>query len=194
MDKPSGKPMQGAMMSSASEVADLLPRVAAGDRQAFERLYGATSLKLFGIVLRILHRRELAEEVLQDVYVRIWNNARDFRPEKASPITWMATIARNRAVDVARRRPLPVLDDPAGAEAVADSSPSADARIEASESLVRLEECLAALGPPQGDIVRAAYLDGCSRQELADRFQQPVGTIKSWLHRSLKQLKECLDA
>ena len=86
------------------DLAALLAAAAGGDKSAFEQLYDATSAKLFGIVLRILHDRAVAEDILQEAYVRIWENASRFDAGKASPITWMATIARNRAIDEARRR------------------------------------------------------------------------------------------
>ena len=85
--------------TSKIELSELLAQVARRDRQAFAAMYAATSAKLFGIIVRILGRRDLAEEVLQEVYVKIWERAGDFDPSRASPITWLATIARNRALD-----------------------------------------------------------------------------------------------
>ena len=101
----------------AADLSDLLARVAARDREAFAAVYKATSAKLWGIVVRILPRRAMAEDVLQDVYVRIWERAATFDPAKASPITWMATIARNRAIDEVRRRtPVSIEDAPEALE------------------------------------------------------------------------------
>src|SRR5258707_91950 len=91
-------------MLTAAELVGLLAAVANGDRPAFERLYAATSANLYGVVLRILHRRDLADEVMQETYLRVWNNAGRFDPARASPITWMVAIARNRAIDLARRK------------------------------------------------------------------------------------------
>ncbi|WPZ35532.1 sigma-70 family RNA polymerase sigma factor [Thalassobaculum sp. OXR-137] len=180
------------MLASGSDISELLARVAGGDRKAFALLYDATAPKLYGIVLRILRRRDEADEVAQDVYVKIWQRAGDFDPSRASPITWMATIARNRALDEVRRaRPVTVSDDIA-LERAADPAPSALAAAEAGEDRARLDRCLDLLEGDRARLVRLAYLDGLSRQELADRFGQPVGTVKTWLHRSLKQLKDCL--
>ena len=91
-------------MLTPAELVWLIAAVAKGDEDAFERLYAATRAKLFGVVLRILRRQDLAEEVIQEAYVKIWNNAGQFNPGLSSPITWMASIARNRAIDVVRKR------------------------------------------------------------------------------------------
>lgn len=180
------------MLASSSDISLLLARVAGGDRQAFADLYQATAPKLYGIILRILRRRDEADEVAQDVYVKIWQRAGDFDPARASPITWMATIARNRALDEVRRSRIATVSDEAALERAPDPARSALGTVEAGEELRRLEGCLDALDEQRGAMVRLAYLDGLSRQDLAERFGQPVGTVKTWLHRSLKQLKDCL--
>ncbi|WP_028796142.1 sigma-70 family RNA polymerase sigma factor [Thalassobaculum salexigens] len=182
------------MLASSSDISRLLDRVAGGDRQAFADLYEATAPKLYGIILRILRRRDETDEVVQDVYVKIWQRAGDFDPARASPITWMATIARNRALDEVRRARVATVSDDIALERAADPARSALGDVEASEDRRRLEVCLDALEGERGSLVRLAYLDGLSRQDLADRFGQPVGTIKTWLHRSLKQLRDCLTA
>lgn len=169
-------------------------RVAAGDRAAFDQLYGATSPKLFGIVLRILRRRDLAEEVLQEVYVKVWHRASDFDAARASPVTWMATIARNSALDVARRRSHVPIDESPEAMLVSDPGATPHEELELSQELQRLNRCIDALEPQKQEMVRLAYLNGLSREELSQRFGHPAGTIKTWLHRSLKQLKDCLGA
>lgn len=181
------------MQVTVDELDDLMKRVAAGDRDAFAKLYAATSAKLYGIVLRILKRRDLTDEVVQEAYVRIWTRAASFDPAKASPITWMAVIARNRALDEVRRDAPAYLEEmPAGFE-IADPAMLASERLELKSELMRLQRCLEALEPERRDIVKLAYLDGCSREELGHRFGRPVATIKTWLHRSLKQLKTCLS-
>ncbi|MDA7946148.1 MAG: sigma-70 family RNA polymerase sigma factor [Hyphomicrobiaceae bacterium] len=182
------------MKTSGDDLTVLLSRVANGDADAFTALYQATHLKLFGIALRILRRQEVAEEVLQEVYVRIWDRAADFTPGRASPITWMAVIARNRALDELRRQRPKYEDADTEIENVADAEASPAVQIETNEELKRLEECLGALGDDRGEAVRLAYLDGLSRKELATRLSIPVGTLKTWLHRSLKQLKDCLQS
>ena len=182
------------MPASSAELVRLLERVGKGDRVAFAELYTATAMKLFGIVSRILRRRELAEEVLQEVYLRIWQHAADFDLAKASPITWMATIARNRALDQVRKRDLDYV--PAGADVleIPDPGKLASDQVELSEDLRRLDHCLGELDPERRDAIRLAYLHGFSRKELAQQFNIPLGTIKTWLYRGLKQLKDCLGS
>lgn len=178
----------------AADLSDLLARVAAHDREAFAAVYKATSAKLWGIVVRILPRRAMAEDVLQDVYVRIWERAATFDPAKASPITWMATIARNRAIDEVRRRTTVSIEDTPEALEVAEEGLSPADRAEVSQDLRRLQECLQGLDPERREIVLLAYYNGLSRDELAKRFAHPVATIKTWLHRSLAQLRKCLGS
>ena len=114
-------------MTTIANINDLLILVARRDRAAFADVYRLTSSKLYGIVLRILHRRDLADEVLQEVYVKIWERAADFDPKKASPITWMATIARNRALDELRRkRPVSIEDHPEALDVASDEIPALD--------------------------------------------------------------------
>ena len=175
-------------------IVELLGRVAAGDREAFRALYAATSAKLYGVVLRILKRRDLADEVLQETYVRIWRHAGAFDPARASPITWMASIARNRALDEVRKVMPLQLDEQKAALEIADPQMLASERLEAAGEIDRLLACIDALEPERREIVKLAYLEGLSREELGQRFGHPAGTIKTWLHRSLKQLKSCLTS
>jgi RNA polymerase sigma-70 factor (ECF subfamily) len=180
--------------TTADDLTGLLARVAARDREAFAAVYRATSGKLWGIVLRILPRRDMAEDVLQDVYVRIWERAGSFDPAKASPITWMASIARNRAIDeVRRRRPVSIEEAPEALE-VADSGADPFDSAQQSEELRRLKQCLDGLEPDRREMVLLAYYSGLSREELAQRFAAPVNTVKTWLHRSLAQLRKCLGS
>jgi RNA polymerase sigma-70 factor (ECF subfamily) len=177
-----------------ADLVALLARIAQQDRAAFSALYAATSAKLYGVVWRILPARDRAEDVLQDVYVRIWNRAASFDASKASPIAWMATIARNRAIDEVRRRaPVSIEDAPQALDVAADGLDPLDAT-QQSEELRRLNECLDALEGDRREMVLLAYYTGLSREELATRFGHPVGTIKVWLHRSLAQLRKCLGS
>jgi RNA polymerase sigma-70 factor (ECF subfamily) len=167
--------------------------VARRDRAAFRALYDATRAKLYGVILGILGERSTADDVLQEIYVRIWNRAADFDPGKASPITWMATIARNRALDEVRR-PRPTIDLPDEAlDRVADDDPHPLERRQRSEEWRRLMACLAALADERRQMVLLAYYRGWTREALAKRFDRPVSTIKTLLHRSLAQLRGCLN-
>ena len=141
-----------------------------------------------------LAEQDRAEDVLQDVYVKIWNRAASFDPAKASPITWMATIARNRAIDEVRRRaPLSIEDAPQALDVPAEGPDPLEAAQQSAE-LHRLQDCLQGLEAERREIVLLAYYTGLSRDEIAQRFGHPVGTIKVWLHRSLAQLRKCLGS
>jgi RNA polymerase sigma-70 factor (ECF subfamily) len=166
-------------------------RVAQGDQAAFATVYAATSLKLYGIVVRILGRRDLADEVLQEVYVRVWQSAVDYDPVTSSPITWLATIARNRALDEAKRKTMVSLEEsPELLQLPGDDDPSAN--LEEMEENRRLYACLDALEPEKKEIVLLVYHYGLTREEIARRLNRPVPTVKTWLRRSLEQIKACL--
>lgn len=176
------------------DLVDLLTRVATRDRAAFATLYKLTQAKLFGVIARILVRRDIAGEVLQEVYVRIWEKASDYERGKGSPIAWMATIARNRALDEVRRaKPVALEDMPDSFEPAAEEVDPLGSR-DRSEQLVALMKCLGQLDAEKRQIVLLAYYRGASREALAQRFSRPVPTIKTWLHRSLAQLKDCLSS
>src|SRR5436190_18267732 len=172
-------------MLTPAELVWLIAAVAKGDEAAFERLYVATRAKLFGVVLRILRRHDLAEEVIQETYVKIWNSAGQFNPGLASPITWMASIARNRAIDVVRKRTEVSIEEEPSAMDVASDNPDPLARREMTEELKRLLECVGRLEPDRQRLVLLAYYNGFSREQLSARFDTPVNTIKTWLRRAL---------
>ncbi len=174
------------------DLADLLRRVAARDEAAFAALYRQTSAKLYGVVARILSRGDAGAEALQEAYVRIWEKAGDFDPAKGSLLAWMATIARNRALDEVRRvRPASLEDMPEGFEPAASPVDPLASR-ERSEGLTALLACLGKLDEEKRSAVLLAYYHGASREAHSKRFGRPVPTIKTWLHRSLAQLRDCL--
>src|SRR5271157_3404574 len=181
-----------AETGDGEDLAVLLRRVAARDEAAFAALYRRTSAKLYWVVARILTRGDAGAEALQEAYVRIWEKAGDFDPSRGSPLAWMATIARNRALDEVRRvRPGSLEDLPESFEPAADDVDPLAAR-ERSERLAALINCLQALDEEKRAVVLLAYYRGSSREALARRFGRPVPTIKTWLHRSLAQLRDCL--
>jgi RNA polymerase sigma-70 factor, ECF subfamily len=181
-----------AQTGAGADLNDLLRRVAARDATAFAALYRATNAKLYGVIARILPRGDLGAEALQEAYVRIWEKAGDFDPVKGSPLAWMATIARNRALDEVRRvRPASLEDLPESFEPAAAEVDPLAAR-ERSEALTALVNCLKTLEEEKREIVLLAYYRGLSRDALARRFGRPEATIKTWLRRSLAQLRDCL--
>ena len=187
-----GAPGERASAGAGDDLTGLLIRIAARDAAAFAALYKQTNAKLYGVVARILTRGDAAADALQEVYVRIWEKAGEFDPLKGSPLAWMATIVRNRALDEVRRvRPVSLEDQPEGFEPAAEEIDPLAAR-ERSEGLTALVDCLKALDEEKRAIVLLAYYRGSSREALAKRFGRPVSTIKTWLHRSLAQLRDCL--
>jgi len=180
-------------MHAKTDLAKLLEAVAAGDQRAFADLYAATSPKLFGVILRILRHRGRSEEVLQETYLVVWERAETFDGTKASPITWLCTIARNRAIDDVRRRTLPVAAAPVEDFDPPDQSKSPYGELAHAQDLARLEDCLGQMDEAHARAVRAAYLEGQSRAELAAAMERPEGTIKTWLRRGLLQLRDCLN-
>ena len=181
-------------MTSAADLVAHLAAVRQGDRAAFEQLYAATRAKLYGVVLRILKRHDLADEVIQETYLKIWGNAGSFDPAVASPITWMVTIARNRAIDLVRKRSETSIEEEPQAMDVAADIPNPLAARELGEDLKRLMDCVGLLEKDRKEMVLLAYYNGLSRDQLAAKFEKPVNTIKTWLRRSLIEIRECLGS
>ena len=186
-------PMPMVMSAAASHELDPLMRsVASGNRGALAELYRRTSAKLFGICVRVLGSEAEAEDVLQEVYLIVWNKADRFDPAKASPITWLAVLARNKAIDRLRVRKLPT-DPIESAGEVGDDRPSALDVLETVQEQQRLAGCLDELEEQQRAMIRAAFLDGATYPELAEREGVPLGTMKSWIRRGLLRLRGCLQ-
>lgn len=169
-----------------------IKRVANGDRSALQAVYDATSAKLFGVVLRILNDRSEAEDVLQEVYITVWTKAGQFDESRASPITWLATLARNRAIDrqrqVGRRIQRPIED----ADDIPDDKESGLDAVLRSETSTRLDGCISELEDSQQKALKTAFFEGRTYEEVASLFGVPTGTMKSWIRRSLIKLKACL--
>ena len=179
--------------ATRSQLAAALVRVAGGDRAALRLVYQDTSAKLFGVCLRILNNR--SEDVLQEVFVTVWRKAASFDPGRASPITWMVAIARNRAIDRLRASAVSRRMEPIeSADAVSDPAPAAVERVEMAQQHQRLSRCLAELEARHASAIRAAFLDGTTYEELAARMSVPLGTMKSWIRRGLLKLRACLEA
>jgi len=179
-------------MLMQAELVWLLAAVAKGDQAAFERLYGATRAKLYGVLLRILGRPELAAEVMQEIYLKVWKTADKFDPKIASPIAWMVAMAHNRAIDIARKRGEVSIEETPEALSVPAETPTPLARREMTDELRRLLSCLGKLDPEKQRIVLLAYYSGWSREQLSTKLDIPVNTIKTWLRRSLLEIRECM--
>jgi RNA polymerase sigma-70 factor (ECF subfamily) len=182
-------------MSEAQAAADpnarlalLLHRCARADQAAFRELYALTSPQLLAVLLRMLRSRDLAEDVLQEVYLSVWRNAGEYDAAKGRVMTWLASIARYRALDQIRRAP--PAGDPALLEDLPDELPEdgygpAEGR--------RLEDCLEGLADGQRRSLALAYFDGLSQDEVAKTLRAPLGTVKSWVRRGLESLRRCME-
>ncbi|QBM77863.1 sigma-70 family RNA polymerase sigma factor [Sphingomonas sp. AAP5] len=183
----------GTPEAARLRLVETLVRTGEEDRAAFRDLYSLTSAKLFGICYRICGERQAAEDVLHDVYLTIWKRAGAYEPARASPITWLATIARNRAIDWQRaqtvRRASPIEDAPP----ILDTAPLASDVLLEAESTHQLHACLDSLEERQRAAIRTAFFDGVTYAELAEREAVPLGTMKSWVRRGLARLKACLE-
>ena len=176
-------------------LAAAVEQVAHGDRAALKTVYDMTSAKLLGVILRIVRDRETSEDVLQDVYVKVWRRAGRFDPAVASPVTWLCVIARNAAIDCARResRGDSVVSRPAEAmEEIEDDAIAADDFLCDMEDHERVRLCIEQLQNEHRRTIRLAFFDGLSHSQLADRIGAPLGTVKSWIRRGLASLKGCL--
>ncbi|MFJ6323341.1 MULTISPECIES: sigma-70 family RNA polymerase sigma factor [unclassified Rhizobium] len=176
-----------------NDIADLINRVAIGDRAAFASLYRATNPRLFAICLRILRHRTDAEEALQEVYIKVWQRAKTFATGSGSPSTWLSAIARNHAIDVIRARK-PITDD------IDEAYDLADETISTPEQYMvlvdegrRIDICMRELDATHAGAVRRAYVEGLSYLELADDLHVPLNTVRTWLRRSLLKLRECMQ-
>lgn len=169
-------------------------QVAAGRADALEEVYRLTSAKLFGICLRMTGDRGGAEEALQDSFVKIWRKAAMFDETRASPITWMCTIARNTAIDWKRAHGIvSAQDDEGDASEFAGASVDMVGELESRSTRHHILGCIERLEPQQARAVRTAFFDGLTHSELADHMQVPLGTVKSWIRRAMISLRECID-
>lgn len=169
--------------------------VAAGERGALKTVYNLTSMKVYGVIVRIVRDRERADDVLQDVYLKVWDRAGRYDPAKAAVITWLCTIARNSAIDTLRRDarvPVPIADD--AMPEPEDGDPLADELLCVEEEYDKLRRCMEELKDDQRTSIRMAFFDGFTHSELAARLEVPLGTMKSWIRRGLASLKACLRA
>lgn len=167
----------------------LLKACGDGNRWAFETLYRATSAKLFGICLHYLGNRAEAEEILQEVYISLWLKASSFDPGLANASTWLASIARNKAIDRRRARhahePLDAISQLPASDAVVEN-------VERERQGEAIDRCLATLDQDHQRYIRFAFFEGCSYAELAERHNIALGTMKSWIRRGLQRLGRCL--
>lgn len=177
-----------------AQLQRLLERCASADAGALQRLYELAAPILFASLTRILRRRALAEEALQDVFVSIWQRAGQFSAARGRPMAWMMSIARYRAIDLLRHeRSAPVLVP----ELLEASAAAADANDESGPWMPAagiMERCLELLSEQQKRCLELAFVGGNSHEDIARVTGSPLGTVKSWIRRGLQSLRQCLEA
>ncbi len=176
-----------------ARLSDALVRTAAGDRSAFELVYRQTSAKLFGVCLRIFPERHEAEEALQDAYLTIWNRAAGYQPGRASPISWLVAVTRNRAIDRLRASGKATFAPIEDAEQIADTAPLADAQMLAAGDDDALHGCINGLDSRDAHFIRSAFMGGATYIQLADAEGAPLATVKSRIRRALIKLRTCME-
>ncbi len=176
-----------------ARLSDALLRTGQGDRSAFETLYRATSAKLFGVCLRIFPERHEAEEALQDAYLTIWSRAASFQPGRASPISWLVAVTRNRAIDRLRATGKATYAPIDEANEIVDTAPRADAMLFAASEDDQLHGCIQDLDGRDAHFIRSAFLGGATYLQLADAEAAPLATVKSRIRRALIKLRACME-
>ncbi|MBB4567476.1 sigma-70 family RNA polymerase sigma factor [Rhizobium leucaenae] len=177
---------------ASEEIEALIGRVAMRDQKAFAVLYKRTSPKLYAVCLRILGNRTDAEEILQEIYVKIWQRAERFMASEGPAMPWLTAIARNQSIDAVRARK-PVADEIDTAYDLADTEPGPEEQAMVKGEGRRIDRCMEELEADRARAVRSAYVDGLSYQELAEQYAVPLNTMRTWLRRSLIRLRECMD-
>jgi RNA polymerase sigma-70 factor, ECF subfamily len=179
------------MSSTPVEITWLLAAVTKGDAAAFERLYAATSAKVYGVVLRILRRPELAADVMEDAYLQIWRQAGDYDPTQQTPIAWMVAIARSKAIDLARQ---PREGSNSGEPELIDEDegPGQVPRHAMTNELRKLLTCIGRLEPDRQRMLLLAYYGAFTCQQLAVKLDMPFNLLRASLRRSLFEVEQCL--
>lgn len=185
-------------------LVNLLARVALRDQQAFKELYDLTSAHLYGVALRYLRTASTAEDILQEAYINVWQQAGTYAATLSAPMTWLISVVRNKALDHLRKfkretestaQSIDAVD--AGAEgpvdAIADHADPHELFSAATEAMV-LKRCVAQLDAPQRQSLALAFYDGLSHSELAEHLRVPLGTAKAWVRRGLERLRKCIEA
>lgn len=179
--------------ADTDQLRQLLAQCSLGDRRAFETLYRSVGPRLHGVALRFMGRPDLAEEVLQESFVRIWHNASRYQAHLSAPLTWMINITRHQAIDQLRKhrdRPLSDVEE----QTLVDESPSADEQLNSVREASALNRCLDSLEGMQRQAITVAYFQGLSCAELAEHLAAPLGTVKSWIRRGMERLRRCLES
>lgn len=183
-------------MAEPKQLAQWIADTAHGNQRSFQLLYSATAPHLYALLLRILKTQDRADDALQDAFVKVWQKAETYVPERGAPITWLLSIARYRALDMLRRRrPEVGLPEDPDMQALVLSDDNANGPAldnETMQSLNAIKSCLKTLQTEQQQSLLLAYYQGMTHSEIAAKMDAPLGTVKSWVRRGLMRLRECL--
>ncbi len=184
-------------MAFDARLIELIERVATKDTNALRELYDATSAKLYAVAMRVVGNTEHAEDVLQEAYLNIWRIAEDYRASLSPPMAWMGVVVRSRALDFLRKRKVeralvgPEMDEQLANTLDSDTPTPMDTSM-ASEQAWALHECLRKIEAKPREVLTMAYFRDLSHGELAEQLRLPLGTVKTWIRRSLEQLRSCM--
>lgn len=179
-------------MTEQQDLSVLILRIASDhDREAFAALFAQMAPRVKALMLRLGTDHATADELAQETMLTVWRKSALFRPEKASAATWIFTIARNLRIDRFRSEKRPELDpnDPA---LVPEPDPSPEEQLEAHTAQKRVRACLEQLPADQRRAVQLSFMDGLSHQDIADRLDLPLGTVKSRLRLSMNKMRQML--
>lgn len=177
--------------SADDDLATLLWRIGTGDRLAFRALYDRQSSRLYAVAMRVTRQPALAADAMHDAFVQVWRNAATFDSTRGTPESWLLSLVRYRALDIARNRVREITTDEMPDRK--DEDPDPLERLEARRDASALHHCMSQLEADRRHLVTLAFVDGLTHVELAERVKMPLGTVKSWIRRSLMSLRACLD-
>jgi RNA polymerase sigma-70 factor (ECF subfamily) len=194
-DEAAARKLATADLAPQDHIESLLSRCALRDERALEELYKAVSAPLYGLLVRMLRSRSVAEEALQDVMVKVWQHADQYAAYRGRAMAWLTSIARYRAIDLLRTQhqnaPLEAAPEAALAD---DTSTAANEAISSERQQHNLSDCMGRLNQDQQKCISLAYVEGYSHEQVARAVGAPLGTVKSWVRRGLLSLKRCLES
>lgn len=180
------------MSEKFSDMVQLMAHVSRGDLASFERLYNATSPRLYGLCLQMLGNQHEAQDVLQEIYIKVWHHAGEYHPERGAPLTWMVSIGRYACMDALRqRRGHQDVDDLKNQLRSGTMEPQQAALARADEK--NLDRCLRELSDQHRASIQLAYFHGLTHDQMARTLGRPLGTVKSWVRRGLEFMRRCLE-
>jgi RNA polymerase sigma-70 factor (ECF subfamily) len=189
----------GFARQTADEEREWMIAVQSGDKTALKKLYDRFSKILFGMIYKILHNKEEAEDLLQEIFVKIWNRADQYDPSRGTVYSFIATLARNRAIDRTRSRAFKnrrkddyVINDDEYSFHLSTDNPNPEEKIELSERAVGVRKALAELNKKERQVLYISYFEGLSQSEIAEKIDIPLGTVKYRMRQGMIKLRDML--